>query len=445
MTWKYPGLTLPTVINVLPSGDVTGSIDTNAIQQAINRCVANGGGEVLLSSGVFYVNAQIKVYPNVTFIGQGNGYDQAGAFYGTLIYSSYNGSTILAQQDSRNSSFIRLSNFGLFGKTALTSQNGIEFSTAGGGQVPDSILENLVIINIGQHGLYLNANASKIQAINCWLEFCTAAAIKDVRNNTGTLALVNCIVRNCVNFYDGSSAGFVFIDITNPNVDTLTGVGIKIPPSFSTFNLQGGFFHSCAGGGVSLAADSGQINIETEFKSNGTNAIAQIFGSPGTNSSTQIQIRSRFWDTRTGGTNVTNHILLAASGVSNVVVAGSTFYGSQSDAVAWTSRSGNKIIIKSCLGYNDVKGSITNMISAANRIGAAGTTTTAVASTDYIVEGTDLYLNITGGTGVSITTKDPQGNTIQSGLSTFTGILPVGYQINFGAFSGAPTIFASVV
>ena len=438
--------TTPSVVNLSPSGDATGNTDTAAIQAANNTCVAKGGGTVALGSGKFTVNAQLKIYPNVTLIGQGNGYDQAGSFYGTAILSTFNGSCILVQQDARLSTFVRLSNFALFGSSSLTSQNGIEWSTAGGAQVSDSIVENVVVILMGQHGFYLNANASKIQSVNCWIEFCGKAAIKDVRNNTGSFAIANVIIRSCTDGYDGSTAGFVVVDIVNANIDTLTGVGIKAPGNFSAISVVGGWIHSCAGGGVSLPADANQISIEgTQFKSNGTSSVAQLFGSPSTNQSSQVQVRARFQDTRTGGANVVNHVTLAASAAAQVVIDGCTFYGSQSDAVGWTSRSSNKIMVRSCLGYNDVKGAISTPFAASNRIGAAGTTATPTASTVYTVEGTDLMLAVSGGTGVSITIADAAGNTVQSGLTSYSGVLPIGYSINLGGFSVAPTIYAGVV
>ena len=60
-----------------------------------------------------------------------------------------------------------------------------------------------------------------------------------------------------------------------------------------------------------------------------------------------------------------------------------------------------------------------------------------VANTNSV--GATVYVSFTGGTGVSITVQDSGGNTLQSGLSTFTGYLPPGFSINFGAFSVAPT------
>jgi len=53
----------------------------------------------------------------------------------------------------------------------------------------------------------------------------------------------------------------------------------------------------------------------------------------------------------------------------------------------------------------------------------------------------DIIITSTGGVDVSITIKDPAGNVIASGLTSLTAMfLPIGYKINFGAFTTAPTV-----
>jgi hypothetical protein len=66
------------------------------------------------------------------------------------------------------------------------------------------------------------------------------------------------------------------------------------------------------------------------------------------------------------------------------------------------------------------------------------------ASKDYTVKSVDIIVSSAGGSGVSIAIKDPAGNTIASGLATLSPTyLPVGYKINFGAFTEAPTVVVS--
>ena len=67
--------------------------------------------------------------------------------------------------------------------------------------------------------------------------------------------------------------------------------------------------------------------------------------------------------------------------------------------------------------------------------------TAPTASTTYKAA-TDILVSSSGGTGVSITISDQQGNTILSGLTTLSAFnLKLGMCINFGAFTGgAPTV-----
>jgi hypothetical protein len=95
----------------------------------------------------------------------------------------------------------------------------------------------------------------------------------------------------------------------------------------------------------------------------------------------------------------------------------------------------------------DPVGAIGNFFTTSGtlRIGPGGSTTTPTASTDYQVNGGNIYFFCTGGTGVSITIKDAGGNAV-GGLVGACSAIPFGYylpyqwKINFGAFSAAPSI-----
>lgn len=442
------GGVLPTVAQLTPSGDTSGARDAANLQAAINAAVAADGGEIVLSSGAFYVNAQITLYPNVTLRGQGNGYRPASTYYGTNIVSLYNGSTILITNDSRSSTFPHLRDLTLYGSNSLASQNGIEISNSGG-NVLDTILDGVCIFHMGQHGILVGGTAPKLLADNCYIEFCGGNGISWAStqgNLIVTRAFMTGMTGNCI---DGSgSGGNSTWTIANCSLSS-SAIGIVPPAAAAYWSVADCQITGCASGGIVPAGANATVGALVNgnlFSSNGSSSIAQIVVATANFGSSNFNIvGNTFTDTRAGTSRVTNHIALAASGNTLAQVVGNEFYNSQSDAVAWTSRSGNLLVVADNRGYNDVKGKITTMFSAANRIGAAGSTATATASTDYTAEGTDLYLNVSGGTGVSMTIKDPQGNTISSGLTTFAGPLPVGYKINFGAFSGAPTVVASVI
>lgn len=100
------------------------------------------------------------------------------------------------------------------------------------------------------------------------------------------------------------------------------------------------------------------------------------------------------------------------------------------------------VCVKDNAGLNPIN-KITNHTNVAqNQIGFyGGTTATVIASTDYTIVGSNIMITSSAGTGVSITIKDGAGNTVASALTTLTAqTIPVGFKINFGAFSVAPTV-----
>ena len=65
---------------------------------------------------------------------------------------------------------------------------------------------------------------------------------------------------------------------------------------------------------------------------------------------------------------------------------------------------------------------------------------TPTANTDYLVN-SDIVVNISGGTGISITIYDNYGHVITSGLTSLTAHqMQPGMHVNFGDFSDAPTV-----
>jgi len=101
---------------------------------------------------------------------------------------------------------------------------------------------------------------------------------------------------------------------------------------------------------------------------------------------------------------------------------------------------GSNTIAKNNLGYNPIGLIATPFETATGIVGILGDEAAPTANTDYVVSVTDLVITCSGGTGVSITIKDASGNTIASALTSLTCVfLPIGYKINFGNFTVAPT------
>ena len=101
-------------------------------------------------------------------------------------------------------------------------------------------------------------------------------------------------------------------------------------------------------------------------------------------------------------------------------------------------------IIRSNIGFNPVGVISLPLETTSATIGLEGDESVPVANTDYIVAGVDIFITSSGGTDISITIKDQNGNVVAFGLATLTAqFLPIGYKINFGAFTSAPTVTVS--
>ncbi len=100
--------------------------------------------------------------------------------------------------------------------------------------------------------------------------------------------------------------------------------------------------------------------------------------------------------------------------------------------------------VKAVASYNPLP-VITNAWNETDdTVGLEGIGATFTASTDYTVWGTDIIITSSGGTGVSFTIKDSAGGTIATGMTTLTAqFIPAGCKVNFGGFSGAPTVIVA--
>jgi hypothetical protein len=101
-----------------------------------------------------------------------------------------------------------------------------------------------------------------------------------------------------------------------------------------------------------------------------------------------------------------------------------------------------------CLNVNP-RGLMTTPITAfysGNALGLLGTINSWNANTNYTIADVPMAITVTGGTGVSINIYDPEGYDgpgvlVASGLTTLNRMyLPIGYKINLGNFTVAPTV-----
>lgn len=338
----------------------------------------------------------------------------------TISSITFNGSLIVATGTTTGGgsttykSFPYLANFNLVGKqSGLASQNGIEVNDTTGGQLLDLYVDNVIIMAMGQHGLFHNS-AAKVWVNGCYFENNTVDGI-NVSGNGTLRVMASYIFGNTgrgINVQSGSTTLVYYCPVWN---NTLQGVWIS---TSNEVQLIGNSFTDNGGPSyVSCSVD---------------------------NSSRAVVVGNTFRDDRGSG-QVVRHLWIAGGNSTRGLVVGNILFGQTGDAIRVSAYVNNHLVIADNQGYNDTKGTMsTPFTSTGNRMGPEGSTASPSASTAYQVSSVRQYVVVSGGTGVSITISDPAGNTLQSGLATYSGLLPLGYTINFGAFSVAPTVLTSV-
>jgi hypothetical protein len=408
-------------------------------QNAINNLFVNTGpsaglGGRVAFKGQFNFASQLILYPTVALVGTGpTGSVPASTAYGSIIWSTYNGSCILVTGNATGTTFPYLSGFLLRGNSG-GSQNGIEWNNSGG-SIRDCLIDNVFVFYMGQYGYFINDANFKLVMRSCYAEYCATA----IRHNAGYLTASGLYIANNTNGYDGSANTLAGATAVIANAWFTTQSGIHVQPLLNgKLQVQNIEFDSSTSYAFynNVAVVMFSI-VGCSFVGNGGGATPAVYvDTPGTSEQCVIA-GCMFYDSR-GGSAATNFINLQNTFIG--AVTGNSFYGSQSDAIVSGAHANNKGYIASNKGFNDTKGQLATPFNTANlKVGLGGTVAAPAASTAYVVEYTALYVNVAGGTGVSMTILDPAGITVLSGLTTFTGILPVGFTINFGAFTVAPS------
>ena len=216
----------------------------------------------------------------------------------------------------------------------------------------------------------------------------------------------------------------------------------------SDYIINENSIHHCTGDGMEITdGNSGGSNVHrgiisnNAFYDNSVNPTTSFVGLRITGTTRNTLFTNNLaYDSHSGGSKTQNNGIFIGSSTSNNEYLNNDVRGNTSpNGFTGTFNSGDIAINNQ--GFNPVNDIASFIITTF--IGKCGTGTTIAASTDYVVCVTPVFLTSTGGTAVSITVKDGAGNTVTglSGLATITAqYLPIGYKINFGAFSGAPTV-----
>lgn len=430
------GGSLPAAYTIVPDGvggatayagdaglsTLTGADPADVFQNAINAlAVQNGGtGGAIHFKKRHVWDKQVTLYPGISLIGDGPNGNKQTQMTGSQIASTVNGTTLLITGlNSSNRYFPFLSNFEMYGVDADTSQDLIVLDNSGGDVIYDCFLDHVTLFDAGRYGIYMPATATnvKLWLDGCYLESCQSDGVRILG---GHFAMVNSYIFGQVGYG-------VYCDSTNSDVF-----------------IQNNRIWSNSTGGIFSPHTSQAIITGNSFDLNGSNTSAtpQIMLK---NTPFLVLNDNMFSDSR-GASACLYHVRLAQGGGIGVgSVVGNTFgLGGQTQKIYKDYVLADKVIIADNPGYNDSYGKIASPFGTAH-IGMEGAGAAApTASTDYRVVGAPLFCVFSAGTGVSITIKDAAANTVTSGLTTYTGPLPVGYTINFGAFSVAPTVYVGV-
>lgn len=149
-----------------------------------------------------------------------------------------------------------------------------------------------------------------------------------------------------------------------------------------------------------------------------------------------------FYGSEPGDNKVRYGIYVDGFSTQNTITTNSFGNGNFGMGKVFVSATSQTSIVDSNPGWNPVGVVLRPFVPTQNTISPMGGALSApAANTDYTVRVAPIMITSTGGSDISITIKDGSDNIVASGLSTLSAqYVPVGYKINFGAYSVAPTV-----
>lgn len=405
------------------SGDHT-PVFQNAIDSLLDLGGPTGGtGGKVLYRGQPTFTSQLVIACDITLEAM------PSPSWGSNIICQYDGSAVVITGTAERNAGAKLINVGLIGNHSLTHQNGIEFNDSGGANARDVILESCFSDLMGQHGIVLNGT--------------TATAGGKVFMH-GATEIENCAGDGINAVNDAGST----LQVVDAYIAGNTGAGFRGNNSYYV-NFAATRFAANAAGAIILGTGTNTFSVSGCHldTGNGSGATPTISCPQAANGAAQVLINN---NTFKGVDGLVNHIVIGTTYLAFATIVGNHFYNTTGPAIRWLPLIDHQLIIRSNRGYNDAFSKIATPVkdnggASSYTLSPLGNTATPTASRAYFVNGTDLMLAVSGGTGVSITITDADGNTVQAGLMSFMGVLPIGYAINFGAFSVAPTLYAGVI
>jgi parallel beta-helix repeat protein len=398
--------------------------DTGAI---VNTAIATGYYNIQLTQGTFSVTSPM-LYPLSGFTISGQGM--------TTILTLANGVNAWmfdTSAEGSNAFRVFITNMRLLGNK--TNQNA-------GGLIRLNLGQNCLVQNCsiesGYAGILLNST-QHTQISGNHVALCTGNGI----DNTATHGLAgnNIIYNNDISQNTGVgisvSAGTSNLQITNNLVWFGESNGIDIDGGSVLILITGNLVDHNTLFGIHLGSCAYMTVIGNQVTNNGQTADNSYDG---------IALTGPVQDFVVSGNVVLSSVanrqrngIAVNNNCTNGTVATNTI--SNSGTLNLSIYTAN-VTFRNNIGGNPV-GQFSNPVNTTtDTIGTYGTGTAVVASTDYRISGVDCFVTAGGGVGTAIIVKDAQGNALTGTLTALTTQwLPVGYKINFGAFSVAPWVY----
>lgn len=408
------GAVSTSVAATITAGSVV-TTTTAGIQEAVNvlrGAGGVGGGLIRLGGGFFSITTGITIYPGIALVGQG--FLSAFANIGTSaiqVPASMNTPAITVQVDPSNTSnivFPYLADFAINGAGgSSTSQDGI-YLTNTGGTIGDIYIERVGVFIVGGNGIHI-ANPGKH-----WLN---EVYVEDCKQNG--MLLVN-------DFFTRVTNSYVFGNI-------LHGINADTAPDGALFQLSNSIISSNVLYGVNVKRTAGFVASGNYFYNNGSNTTAQVV----LNGNTSVTfVGNEINDDRASGTR-SQYGVNATAGASTGIVSNNSFLGAYHTAPLGVTIVCPSLSIVNNPGVNPIN-QMTNPF-ATTSIGLGGATAVPIASTDYTVSSCGIFITSANSSNANnaIVVKDGAGNTVSSPGGTMTALfVPVGFVINWGAFTG---------
>jgi len=408
-----------------------GADDNVQIQAAIDA-LPDTGGKIALK-GIFSINDTIHLYRdvstwfNVFLWGEG-----LSATRLTLANGS-NCDMFDVNVLNHNSGFKGLANMSLDGNKAnQTSGHGIYCRQSGSGTMYDMRFKNVFVDDCKDDGFKIT-NGWGVYLNNCLAEHCGGSGLY-FTGSESYIHQFHSSANNDIGIYLRGDE----LHCTDCRISTVD-IGIDIYAltrsvvsnnTIKDFGISGGNRM-----GMYIHGDTKHVNIHNNvIRGNGADSVYGLYyssvGADPTN------FHHNVIDT------CTHQDLIVDSNATNLNFVDNTLSNIPVDPIQiWgTSHRGNIIIRNRGINPIEIVASPvdnTNFVILPYKGGLAAAPNTA--NQDYVVGVASCRIISSGGTGVAIVIKDSGGNTICSPGATCDESLEIGWKINFGNFSAAPT------